>query len=52
MSYLPRTAPRTTSSTVYSALISVGVNESLKAIAVAPGYSASLVGTAVYKIRP
>jgi N-acetyl-beta-hexosaminidase len=42
----------TTSSAVYSAPISVGVNESLKAIAVASGYSTSLVGTAVYKIRP
>ena len=42
----------TTSSAVYSAPISVGVNETLKANAVAPGYSTSLVGTAVYKISP
>jgi hypothetical protein len=38
----------TTSSTVYSAPISVSASETLKAIAVASGYAASATGSAVY----
>jgi hypothetical protein len=42
----------TTSSVVYSGPITVSVEETLKANAVAAGYSSSLEGTAVYKISP
>jgi hypothetical protein len=44
------TAP-TTSSTKYSVPVSVSANETLKAIAVPSGYSASPVAAAVYKIE-
>jgi hypothetical protein len=40
----------TTSSTVYSAPIAIGASETLKAIAVAPGYAPSTMGTAIYSI--
>jgi hypothetical protein len=41
----------TTSSNVYSTAVTVGANETLKAIAVESGYANSFVGTASYKIR-
>ena len=40
----------TTASTVYSAPISVTASETIKAIAMAPGYAQSAVGTAVYTL--
>jgi chitobiase/beta-hexosaminidase-like protein/BACON domain-containing protein len=40
----------TTASTVYSVPISVTASETIKAIAIAPGYSLSAVGTAVYTL--
>jgi len=42
----------TTSSTVYSGPITVGVTETLNAIAVASGFSASPMGSASYTITP
>jgi hypothetical protein len=44
------TAP-TTSSTVYSAPISVSASQTVKAIAMAPGYSQSAVGSAAYTVN-
>jgi hypothetical protein len=41
----------TTSSTLYTSAVTVGVTETLQAIAVAPGYSTSAVGTAAYVIN-
>jgi hypothetical protein len=50
--YTTNGAAPTTSSTVYSpAGIRVSKNETIKAIAIAKGYSASAVATAVYKIK-
>lgn len=40
----------TTSSSVYTGSLTVGVSETVKAIAVASGYSASTVGSALYTI--
>ena len=42
----------TTSSSVYSSAITVSSTETLEAIATAPGYSQSAVGSAVYTITP
>ena len=41
----------TTASPVYSGLLSVGVSETLQAIAIAPGYTASPVASAAYTIN-
>jgi hypothetical protein len=43
--------PPTTSATVYSAAISVNANETLEAIAMAPGYLISAVAKAIYQIQ-
>ena len=42
----------TTSSAVYSGAVTVSATETLKAIAVAPGFTNSAVGTAAYVIAP
>lgn len=42
----------TTSSTAYSGAITVASTQTIKAVAVAPGYSASTVATATYTITP
>ena len=42
----------TTSSSVYSAAIAVSSTETIEAMAVAPGYSASPVASAIYTITP
>ena len=44
-------ADPTTSSTVYTAQVSVGASGTLKAIATAPGYTTSAVGSATYTIN-
>ncbi len=41
----------TTSSSVYSSAVSVGSSETIEAIAVAPGYLQSAVGSAIYTIN-